>query len=767
MKKRPAGKCVVQAFVVFGLLCVFLILAYGYQTQEEPLRMVVKKAVRLIFDTFDAVGWDAREAHTPPQDADGYYLLSTKEDFRWFLSRNRSPDTNVRLADDIVLNDTRGWEEWEDTPPENTYGSIPNYRGHFDGNGHALEGYYAAYGKWQSAVFTTLEKDAKVTDLTLKNSLFRTTYEDGVYVADSGKTDVVVASSLCFANYGVIENCEVKTKVIGAWEAGGIAGINYGQMSSCRFTGTVEAGTDQDTEAAEDTVTYYSMFAGGICRSNQGTIRNCINEGTVTLGAISETFHFHDFAAGGICGRQSEKGSIEDSHNSGDVTSAGLAGGIAGASWGSIYRCQNSGKVHVRQVEREYVEALISAGICASNGGTVDTCVSTGAVTVDQKYLSFRTPVYGVTCNTVNPDKGTVTNSFYLKEKTEQVYPQRGVRGLWNDEIQKFSAYFSGEKRLEREDFLDFPGFVPYDPKTQDGDGDYVHLGFGPAEDVTYEVEAGDNLWNIAERFFGDGRYYPNLEWANPELADSVLLPGMQITVPHRDLAAVRRYDEEGIGIAFCRLSSGESCPTRFILSKPIDWYYGEMRFEASAGLDTFWPKTPDAAESEDIRIFYRVDANPDGDFFADNWSEVQESIRKSAAAYWGNSADTFAFDRYTLDNGEKLYCYSFVVYRKEEKLMCQTAYRLCDNMLVELIGIQPLDPHEKVGQSHDVSLRVPYMAAFVDTGARIEEAQWDPETFYGRENWDFPQLHNPFAIALAYDRDAECSPYVLFTGAQ
>lgn len=704
---------------------------------------------------------------TPKQDADGYYLLSTKEDFMWFISRDRDPHTNVRLANDLVLNDTEGWEDWADTPPENEYGSIPNYYGHFDGNGHVLEGYCTPYGKWLSSIFMVLEEDARVTDLTIRNSLFQTDYEDCAYEDESGKTDVVTAAALCFANCGVIENCEVQAKVVGAWDAGGIAGINYGQMRNCKFVGSVEAGTDQDTEAPENTFSKHSMFAGGICRSNLGSIQNCVNEGTVTLGAISDTFYVHDFAAGGISGQNAEGGSIEESRNMGDVTSVQLAGGIVGAGRGDIYKCQNDGAVHIEQEERDYVETLVSAGICASNGGTVDTCVNTGAVTINQKILSFRTPVYGVACNTVNPEKGTVENSFYLKEKTEQVYPQRGVRGLSADEIQKFSAYFSGEKRLEWEDFLDFLGFVPYDPETQSGDGDYVHLGFGPAEDVTYEVAAGDNLWNIAKHYFGDGRYYHNLEWANPELVGGVLLPGMQITVPHRDLAAVRRYDEEGFGWAFCGLPSGETFPTRYVLSKPINWYYGSTNFAAGAGLETLWPKTPDAAESEDIRIFYRMDANPDGDFFKDSWLEVQERIRESAAAYWGKSVDTFAFDRYTLDNGENLYCYSFVVYRKDEKLVCQTAYRLCDNMLVEMIGVQPLDPRWEVGQSHDVLLRVPYMAAFVDTSAKIEETQFDPETFYGRENWDFPQLHNPFAIALAYDKDAECSPYMLFTGAQ
>lgn len=715
----------------------------------------------------DAEETKEQGVQTPKQDADGYYLLSTKEDFMWFISRDRDPHTNVRLANDLVLNDTEGWEDWADTPPENEYGSIPNYYGHFDGNGHVLEGYCTPYGKWLSSIFMVLEEDARVTDLTIRNSLFQTDYEDCAYEDESGKTDVVTAAALCFANCGVIENCEVQAKVVGAWDAGGIVGINYGQMRNCKFVGSVEAGTDQDTEAPENTFSKHSMFVGGICRSNLGSIQNCVNEGTVTLGAISDTFYVHDFAAGGISGQNAEGGSIEESRNMGDVTSVQLAGGIVGAGRGDIYKCQNDGAVHIEQEERDYVETLVSAGICASNGGTVDTCVNTGAVTINQKILSFRTPVYGVACNTVNPEKGTVENSFYLKEKTEQVYPQRGVRGLSADEIQKFSAYFSGEKRLEREDFLDFLGFVPYDPETQSGDGDYVHLGFGPVEDVTYEVAAGDNLWNIAKHYFGDGRYYHNLEWANPELVGGVLLPGMQITVPHRDLAAVRRYDEEGFGWAFCGLPSGETFPTRYVLSKPINWYYGSTNFAAGAGLETLWPKTPDAAESEDIRIFYRMDANPDGDFFKDSWLEVQERIRESAAAYWGKSVDTFAFDRYTLDNGENLYCYSFVVYRKDEKLVCQTAYRLCDNMLVEMIGVQPLDPRWEVGQSHDVLLRVPYMAAFVDTSAKIEETQFDPETFYGRENWDFPQLHNPFAIALAYDKDAECSPYMLFTGAQ
>lgn len=63
-----------------------------------------------------AYGYEERGADpTPPQDEDGYYLLSTKEDFRWFISRDRDPYTNVRLTNDLILNDTEGWENWADT----------------------------------------------------------------------------------------------------------------------------------------------------------------------------------------------------------------------------------------------------------------------------------------------------------------------------------------------------------------------------------------------------------------------------------------------------------------------------------------------------------------------------------------------------------------------------------------------------------------------------------------------------------------------------
>ena len=159
---------------------------------------------------------------TPKQDKDGYYLLRTKEDFRWFVSMANDTDSgiNVRLANDLILNDTSHWEDWVDTHPENGYAPVIRYSGHFDGNGYALEGYYARYKKWLAAIFTTLEEDALITDLHVRNSIFHTTYEDSCYTNDNEKTDIAIATALCYANYGKIERCDLEVNVSGAWSAG-------------------------------------------------------------------------------------------------------------------------------------------------------------------------------------------------------------------------------------------------------------------------------------------------------------------------------------------------------------------------------------------------------------------------------------------------------------------------------------------------------------------------------------------------------------------
>ena len=80
--------------------------------------------------------------NAPAQDADGYYLLDSIEDFKWFISAcEENTGLNVRLTQDLILNDTSHWIDWTDSRPENGFKGIIHYNGHFDGCGFAIEGY--------------------------------------------------------------------------------------------------------------------------------------------------------------------------------------------------------------------------------------------------------------------------------------------------------------------------------------------------------------------------------------------------------------------------------------------------------------------------------------------------------------------------------------------------------------------------------------------------------------------------------------------------
>lgn len=205
---------------------------------------------------------------SPRRDEEGYYLLWSREGFEWFVDRveiDEERDINVRLTADIVLNDTSDWEHWEEEPPKNTYDCVARYRGHFDGNGHMLEGYCSAQ---DLPVFGTLEKQALVTDLKIRKSLFRTTYEEDLLQDDDGGVFVIPASALCYRNEGKIEGCDVEAIVLGDWRAGGIACVNEGGlMKDCRFAGTVESGRWFEEGEGEERWAVENIDTGGYLHS--------------------------------------------------------------------------------------------------------------------------------------------------------------------------------------------------------------------------------------------------------------------------------------------------------------------------------------------------------------------------------------------------------------------------------------------------------------------------------------------------------------------
>ncbi|MCI8418133.1 MAG: LysM peptidoglycan-binding domain-containing protein [Lachnospiraceae bacterium] len=691
----------------------------------------------------------------PLQDQEGYYMLCSREGFVWFVDQVRGGriSINARLTGDIILNDTDNWENWQEEPPKHRYGCMLDYEGCFDGNGFALEGYYSGQ---QAPIFLSLGQAAKVINLNIRKSWFQTTYEEASYLDDDGELQVLSAASLFYRNKGKVADCQVEAGVVGAWDAGGIGVINYGEMENCTFLGCLEAGMDFREELGEERWALETLYTGGICKSNRGVIRNCIQAGSVNLDTISLEAYMN-YAAGGIVGAVEEEGRVEGCQNQGQVTCAQLAGGIAGANRGVIVNCENSGAVQVEQADMSYSNSLITAGICASNGGLVSACLNKGPVTIEQKWLSFYAPVYGIACNIVNPSRGITENCYYLSDSAQQDYRQLGVYKLTQEELSDAEAYVSGEKAMEDRDSFEAFSELPVIPGTDEED--YIHLRMGPEEDLTYEVQEGDSLWSIAESFYGDGNAYSFLgrdtDW---------LYPGERLTVPRQDRYLLHANEEEGFDWSFCVLPSGEKCPTRFYLAKPVDWYYGSMDLEAARGLHVLWPKDKNLGQdvpASDIRIFYRFEGNSQGDFFGEDWETVKEEIRESGEKICGQALSGLRFYRYILDGGESIYGYSFRLYRDTDTLHFVVFYRLQKEFLLECIGVEP------VGEDFHLMERVRYLAARAISGPAVEKEECDVESFFGREDWNYPTLHNPFALGMAYDPSARCSSYMLFTGVQ
>lgn len=167
----------------------------------------------------------------------------------------------------------------------------------------------------------------------------------------------------------LVENCYNTGRVTGAgMNIGGIVGYNdtRARVRSCRNEGLV-LGTTFWT-------TCMSQRIGGIAGSNSGSIEDCRNEGRVkneskagyrfgaatggvvgynlggkvrrccNTGAVLST---HEYV-GGIVGDMNWGGPVvEDCWNSGSVTAAYVAGGIAGNGRGQVRRCVNLGPVSI------------------------------------------------------------------------------------------------------------------------------------------------------------------------------------------------------------------------------------------------------------------------------------------------------------------------------------------------------------------------------------------------------------------------------------
>jgi len=209
----------------------------------------------------------------------------------------------IELANDIYLNDISNCENWETTPPDNSWNPIGTFGGIMEGNNRRISGLYIKKTTDYTGLFSELES-AIVKNITLCNGFISgTRYTGGIagYAAESG--------------IGQIYHCHNLITIIGTNYVGGIVGYTSGSSISiyyCSNKGNVTG----------------NYYIGGISGFSGSIIYACYN-----IANITGT----NFDVGGISGFSYN--SILNCHSDGVITANYDCGGICGVTDSKISDC--------------------------------------------------------------------------------------------------------------------------------------------------------------------------------------------------------------------------------------------------------------------------------------------------------------------------------------------------------------------------------------------------------------------------------------------
>lgn len=233
-----------------------------------------------------------------------------------------SKNLNVILTADISLSG-------------NEFFGIPIFCGTFDGGGHTISGLLVQDSASEMGLFRHVEQGAVIKNLTVTGT-----------VSPSGSRNIL--GGIAGVNCGTITYCKFSGNVSGNNAIGGIAGKNEetGVINGCESSAAI---------AAESS-------AGGIVGTNLGIIIDCSNS-----GSINTVYEDAEINADGL-----DLDNFENMSNNVIVKSD--IGGIAGFSSGIIQRCSNSGTVGYQHTGYNI------GGIVGRQNGMVSSCKNTGSV---------------------------------------------------------------------------------------------------------------------------------------------------------------------------------------------------------------------------------------------------------------------------------------------------------------------------------------------------------------------------------------------------
>ena len=226
--------------------------------------------------------------------------------------------------------------------------------GVFEGQGYSIRGLYINRTEPCNGIFGNT---STIKNLAIKNSYIK-----------AGSATGGIAGVL---TSGKIENCHnIDTTVIlregNNYMAGGIVGKAEREVLDCSNTGTV-IGYGVRTDANN------TQAIGGIAGYSSSIVSSCINYGSINGSKEGKRI-------GGIVGNLQPDSTISLCTNNGAVNGGKkFIGGIAGISFGTIKKCNNTGEI---KQEEDIDEGYRVGGIVgdSNTGSKVELCINSGLV---------------------------------------------------------------------------------------------------------------------------------------------------------------------------------------------------------------------------------------------------------------------------------------------------------------------------------------------------------------------------------------------------
>ena len=292
-------------------------------TSEQTYSIAVSytgQALPVPTGAFTVVSLDWSKYAQKPTNGDGSasapYRIGTAEELAWFAGlvngtltdgTAQSSTAHAVLTADITLNDTTGWESWDENTPGlrlwrpigfTSYTTFTQaYKGVFDGKGHTISGLYISYPKEDFNIGLGLFD--KAFGATIKNVRIVKSY-----IQHTSSEYVGIGGVLNQGTNVTLENCYTAMRLIGGKNCvGGIAGMINTQSASqsSKVTGCISNSTIVSTQTNSSTqnicggVVAYSDFFNASSYGITNTVSDCYFTGSITRGVSG--------VSGGIVGK--------------------------------------------------------------------------------------------------------------------------------------------------------------------------------------------------------------------------------------------------------------------------------------------------------------------------------------------------------------------------------------------------------------------------------------------------------------------------------